>query len=71
MATRIVLLGGESIVVANPVPDVSTALSSGDSGFPTFGRPGEGAPDVVVNPTAVLYLEHFEEQSPFIDVPSE
>jgi hypothetical protein len=69
MATRIVLQGGDSLVVADPVPQVATALSSGDSGFSTFGRPGEGAPDVVVNPTAVLYLEHFEEQSPFIDVP--
>ena len=69
MATRIVLQGGESLVVANPVPEVSVALSSGDSSFSTFGRPGQGAPDVVVNPTAVLYLEHFEEQSPFIDTP--
>jgi hypothetical protein len=67
MATRIVLHGGEYLVVADNAQQVVTALR--DGAFATLGRPGEGAPDVVVNAANVLYLEHFEDQSPFIDSP--
>jgi hypothetical protein len=67
MATRIVLHGGEHLVVAADVQQVATALHGG--ALATLGRPGEGAPEVVVNPANILYLEHFEDQSPFIDTP--
>jgi hypothetical protein len=69
MPTRIVLQGGEYLVVAHPIQQVTAALNDDDGAFTALSRPEVGTPDVVVNPVNVLYLEQFEEQSPFVDSP--